>query len=731
MKRFTPLIGQCLAFFLLLSNLPAHLNAQNIAKRITASNGDTIPFLEYKPAGHDAPGNTRKYPLIVFLHGGGEQSNNTSIAAGAPVWDIEGFGPSRLVSLGYKMAFTWNGQVDTFIVLSPMCRSTFRSTGNPIGQWQVAYITSILNYAKNNLKIDTNRVYLTGMSFGGGGTFGFLAFNAANAKRLAAAAPLCAPPHHFDGWGSTPNGAQYVGDAKLPVWGFHAENDSTCNVTGTTIPIDSINNHIPSPEVKALKTIWPDGGHGIWPRVYNIDNPAYTYGYDGILNIYEWFLGQNKSLPVNVLPTANVGSDTTICTSSGAATLNGALSTDPDGSIVRYVWKKISGPAVGTIATPLGSSSSTTVSGLTTAGVYKYQLNVVDNRAAIARDTLTITVTSSCSNSGKALTMSSLGRITAGNVTQLNNASKFTLEAQFKYDATVSGWTTIMRKSTSLSDRIMIHIGPNNNSIYVMVGNGSNTYGYTGANAVSPGTWYHVAAVFDGTQSGNANRLKVYIDGVQQTLSFSAIDLPANTSTTNTAPFMAGGEPGCCYLNGTIDEVRVWDTVLSAATIGAWKDKLLGSCHPNIAHLVVYWPLDDNTNPSTATAELGTAYSGTITNGTYVTSAQATTSSGCSGARVVFAPPLEAIKENKPLNGKIYPNPTEGLIRLELNASVSKSVTVNVLDLFGRNLYSNKTSVVKGFNRISLNITSLPSGVYMIEVRDGQAIVEKYKLMKR
>jgi hypothetical protein len=331
---------------------------------------------------------------------------------------------------------------------------------------------------------------------------------------------------------------------------------------------------------------------------------------------------------------------------------------------------------------------------------------------------------------GNAVTISSSGRITTGDVTELKNASKFTLEAQFKYDATVSTWTTIIRKGVSLTDRIMLHIGPNNNSIYCMVGNGSNTYGFTGANAVSPGTWYHVAAVFDGTQTGDANRLKIYIDGVQQSLSFSATGIPASTSNTNTAPFMAGGEPSCCYVNGTIDEVRVWNTALSAGTIADWKDKLLGSCHPNAANLVVYWPLDDNATPATATAELGTAYTGTITNGTYVSSLQAIAPSGCSGARV-FAPPFEDIKQNKPVTGKVYPNPTGGLIQLELNAPVLKPVTVHVHDMFGRTLYRHRTSLVKGFNRISLNITSLPAGVYMVEVRDGNVIVEKYKVLKQ
>ncbi|MCF6406008.1 hypothetical protein L3C95_24115 [Chitinophaga filiformis] len=51
--------------------------------------------------------------MIIFLHGGGERNNNPNITAGSPVWNIQNFGPSRLVSLGYKMDFTWNGQVDT------------------------------------------------------------------------------------------------------------------------------------------------------------------------------------------------------------------------------------------------------------------------------------------------------------------------------------------------------------------------------------------------------------------------------------------------------------------------------------------------------------------------------------------------------------------------------------------------------------------------------------------
>lgn len=637
MKISTQLTGLCLTFLLLLASLPIHLHAQNVAKRITASNGDTVTFLQYKPAGHDAPGNTRKYPLIIFLHGGGERSDNTSLAVGSPVWNLQGsgssagafngFGPSRLVRLGHKMAFTWNGQTDSFMVLSPMSRLTKRTApnaGTQINVWPLEYVQAIMQYAVDSLKVDTNRIYLTGLSYGGGGTFNYLNSSLANVKKLAATAPICP-------WltGLTSNGQGYVANANLPLWGFHAINDPTANgsYTVTQNAVNGINAL--SPPVKALFTLMPDGGHFIWPRVYNVDSPAYTHGYEGIINIYEWFLGQDKSLPANVLPIANVGNDTTISTSSGVATLNGGASTDADGTIVRYVWKKI-GTAAGTIATPLGAASSTTVSGLTTPGVHQYELIVVDDRAAIARDTLTVTVVNAGAH---AVTFSPLGRITTGDVTQLNNASQFTLESWFKYDATVSGWTTIMRKGISLNDRIMLHIGPSNNSIYVMVGKGSNTYAYTGPNVVSPGNWYHVAAVYDGTQVDTL-RLKLYINGIQKILNFSGT-IPTTTSAINTAPFMAGGEPSCCYLNGTIDEVRVWDTALAGPTINAWKDKLLDTCHPAAARLVVYWPLNNTANPATATAALGTAYTGTITNGSYVASTQATDSTGCSPGKAV------------------------------------------------------------------------------------------------
>lgn len=726
MKNFTKLAGLCTALMLALL---MSLNAQTVAKRIVASNGDSLLFLQYIPAGHNVVTNTRKYPLIIFLHGGGERSNQTSMNPGDSIYKIRSYGPNRIITNNaHKMNFTWNGQVDTFIVLSPMSRKNRRlPPQSEIYVWPTEYVDAIMKYAKDSLKVDTCRIYLTGHSYGGGGTFNYLNNSLANAQKFAAAAPVSA-------WNTGLNASGYsnVSNAKLPLWGYHAVDDAIAPYTLTENSVNGVNAL--SPQVKALISLWPTGSFGAGNphndaplRLYDVIQ--FPYGYDGIINNYEWFLGQNKCLAVNVLPVARVGNDTTILASSGTAILNGSTSTDADGTIVRYVWKKISGPAAGTIASPLGTASSTTVSGLTTVGVYKYQLNVVDNRAAIARDTLTITVANSI---GQAISINTTGgRIIAGNITQLISAPAFTMEAYVKYDGTVTDWSDaeacIVRNYITATNRVKLTIEKATNSVHFTVANGADVKGYTTSNVVSPNTWYHIAAVYDGAQATNTNRLKIYINGVSQTLTFTGT-IPATTSGSSTS-YWFGGEPSASKVVA-IDEVRVWTTVIPQTTIDSWKDKLLGNCHPNFNNLTVYWQLDDGASPS-ASAGLGTAYPGGLLYASYISSNQATAASGCSGARVGEAAPFNKLVDNKPLTGKIYPNPTTGPAYIELNATVSKSVTVNVLDTYGRTLSVNRTSIVKGSNRISFNITSLPAGVYYIEVREGKITMGKYRVLKQ
>ncbi len=102
-------------------------------------------------------------------------------------------------------------------------------------------------------------------------------------------------------------------NANLPVWAFHAQDDGTVGAGCTTGAITAINNQ--NPVVKPYMTIWPTGQHWIWGRVYDTE-----YNWQNP-NLYEWFLGQNKSLPPNKRPVANAGNPLSILSTLGIVTL--------------------------------------------------------------------------------------------------------------------------------------------------------------------------------------------------------------------------------------------------------------------------------------------------------------------------------------------------------------------------------------------------------------------------
>ncbi|MBC7849308.1 MAG: T9SS type A sorting domain-containing protein [Chitinophagaceae bacterium] len=345
--------------------LSLNVNSQQIVKGLTAANGQYVGFLEYKPTNY-ASDVTTKYPLIIFLHGMGERGNGTS-----QIWSVAGNAIPKYIQSGHPMRFFWNGKWETFLVLSPQLSSSYFD-------WVDFYTEEMIKYAKTNLRIDTNRIIVTGLSLGGGGSWRYATSSLEHAQSIAAVAPVC----------GTCSGVTYsnIATANLPLWAFHASNDGTVGAGCTTSQVWAV--EMLNPPVKPLMSIYSSGGHGIWDRsydtTYNNHNP----------NIYEWFLGQNKSLAPNVLPVPNPGPNITISTSGGIANLSGIESSDIDGNIVRYIWRKVSGPAAGTIVTPVSTTGLTAITGLTTTGTYIYELKVVDERAGVAVANVTVNVTS-------------------------------------------------------------------------------------------------------------------------------------------------------------------------------------------------------------------------------------------------------------------------------------------------------------------------------------------------
>jgi hypothetical protein len=91
----------------------------------------------------------------------------------------------------------------------------------------------------------------------------------------------------------------------------------------------------------------------------------------------------------NIPPVAKAGNDTGIAVPSSSAVLDGRSSYDPDGIIVTYEWKQLSGPSVSVLANNYGSV--TVVNGLI-EGEYLFELTVTDNKGASSKDSVLVRV---------------------------------------------------------------------------------------------------------------------------------------------------------------------------------------------------------------------------------------------------------------------------------------------------------------------------------------------------
>lgn len=376
--------------------MSVYVSAQQVAKGLTAANGTYIGFYEYKPTDYDA-NPTTKYPLIVFLHGMGERGNGTT-----QLNRVLNNAIPKYINGGHKMRFFWNGKWETFIVLSPQLSETHNT-------WQNFYVEEMINYAKANLRIDTNRIAVTGLSLGGGGVWRY-ATGDGNAQKLSSVAAIC-PTCENATWCN-------LGSNNVPTWAFHAVNDPTTQYNCTSAIINAL-GACAGNQVKPYFTPYSSGGHSIWDAAYdtthNRQNP----------NIYEWLLGQNKSLPYNKRPKAHAGNNITISSNPGIVTLSALGSTDEDGQLVRFIWTKISGPSFGNIQTPVSTNGITTVTNLTQPGTYVFEVKAVDDRADYSTATVTVTVVSGSVPNIAPVTIAGPDRSTDMSITTLDGSNSF------------------------------------------------------------------------------------------------------------------------------------------------------------------------------------------------------------------------------------------------------------------------------------------------------------------
>lgn len=310
-----------------------------------------IGYIEYIPP--DYENNSFEYPLVIFLHGLGQRGPNSTdpevLKTGYN--NLVSYGPPKLVKTGTQFPF---------ILVSPALKSNY-------GDWPSWYVMEVIEHLRTYLRIDPKRIYLTGSSLGGGGTW-WTAQD--HPDYFAAIAPVM-------GSRNSTGKACNIARSNLPVWAFHGDQDRTVPLSRSVAMVDAINAC--NPGVKAKLTIYEGVAHSAHKYAYDLSETYHSP------DLYSWML-QWESDHGNKIPKADAGSD--ISTSAGSTITIQGKGSDPDGSITNYSWTMLKGPG----ATLTGrTSKDVSISGLQ-KGTYVFRLTVRDNNGAIASDDITVLV---------------------------------------------------------------------------------------------------------------------------------------------------------------------------------------------------------------------------------------------------------------------------------------------------------------------------------------------------
>ncbi|MBI9035069.1 MAG: LruC domain-containing protein [Bacteroidales bacterium] len=198
--------------------------------------------------------------------------------------------------------------------------------------------------------------------------------------------------------------------------------------------------------------------------------------------------------------------------------------------------------------------------------------------------------------------------VNLGDITQLNNASTFTIEGWANQTTNTDNERIFHKYSDGDND---ISIAPYGGSFIIEIGNGSNSYGEWAAYSatVTSGTWFHWAVVYDGSGVTDADKLKLYINGntTPIVLAFTGT-IPATTSAALASDDATLSPSSADFFGGYMDEVRVWSDVRTPTEINTNYNKVISTSSTG---LVAYYRMDEGTGTSIEDLTSNT-YNGTI-----------------------------------------------------------------------------------------------------------------------
>lgn len=209
--------------------------AQEFEKQVTIK----FKYLLYLPEDYYQE-KDKKWPTILFLHGAGERGDDIN--------KVKLHGPPKI--LQKKKDFQ-------FIVISPQCP--------PNAWWDPFGLSLLLDEIQAKYRVDVDRVYLTGLSMGGFGTWDLAT---RQPGRFAAIAPICG--------GGNPVLAGVLKD--VPAWVFHGDADPV-------VPVQRSDEM-----VEALKRV---GGEVKYTRYPGVQHDSWTASYENP-ELYKWFLEHKR-----------------------------------------------------------------------------------------------------------------------------------------------------------------------------------------------------------------------------------------------------------------------------------------------------------------------------------------------------------------------------------------------------------------------------------------------------
>lgn len=197
----------------------------------------TLNYLLYLPDDYEK--SDQDWPLLLFLHGAGESGNDLE--------RVKRHGPPKQIAAGKDFPC---------IVVSPQ---------SPRMGWRPEVLNALLDEVTSKYRVDESRIYVSGISMGGYGTW---ALAAASPDRFAAIAPIC-------GGGNPADAPKLKG---VPAWVFHGARDSVVPLARSEEMVEALK--AAGGNVKF--TVYPDADHDSWTVTY--DNPE----------LYEWLLSQRR-----------------------------------------------------------------------------------------------------------------------------------------------------------------------------------------------------------------------------------------------------------------------------------------------------------------------------------------------------------------------------------------------------------------------------------------------------